>query len=130
MSFERDPLTEGERALLERVGLPLEVPPPRRSDAAFSRAVRESAFARRRQKAPLALALAAALGLALALLVSGEPSPSERMTTPGVSTPEEIFSSSLEVLEEEAVQEALALDPLDDDSLLALESALDAKLSL
>lgn len=115
------PLDDDERALKERLGFAAP-PPPRRSDAAFARAV-TSAVSERRARRPfglLALAGASAAALVVAFALFGG-----RADAPRPASPDELLSASLEVVDAES--EAVA--SLDDESLLALSAALDAKLA-
>ena len=117
------PLNEEERALARRLGLPLEVPPPRRTDAAFSLAVRREVAEREQRRPSRLVALATVSALALALvfgLTVARPS----VPAAHVASTAELLSASLEVVDEES--EAVAV--LDDDSLLAFSAALDDKL--
>lgn len=100
-----EPLTDEERELRER--LDLEPAPPRRSDAAFARAVAAGVEDRRRPAFLPAVAVAATCAAALFLVVEGAHEP------PEAAPPADLLAATLSALDEPAEDEL----PLIDDEL-------------
>lgn len=118
-------LHDDERRIASALGGP--APEPRRSDAAFARAVLADVEARRSRPSPWAVSLWSGAGAAaaLALFVS-------LMAPPSAGPSDEL--ASLAVAEEEldaglSSAPYVELDELEDEELLALQAALDEALS-
>lgn len=123
---------------LEGLEGPAEVPPPRRSDAAFARAVREAVLKRRHERQLVVPVLTAACAaLAIILVAPGPLGTGARLTattattgTTGTTEPREAEPDDPAVIVSDSDFAIPALDGSSDEELARLERALDRALGL
>ncbi len=130
----REPFTDEERALRDRMGF-ADPPPPRRTDAAFARSVADAARGRR----PLAArfvggaALAGALAVAVIAVARTEPPPAVVIGPPIVAVAADVVDDAddfdLVDTDDAPSFAALDADDLNDATLLAFNTALDRALA-